>query len=781
MTSLRIAAAVLLTAAASVWGQEGPASAGAITLAERAPKDALIVVAWSGADQTKPVFDQSRLGQLWNDEALQKGLCEPLGAAWALIKENAADEGKEAEALLFEQIASQIWRNPGIACLFPIEPTDDYPASLGVAFEWQAPPNGAELAKEIASTISDALGKDAKKIKFGKTVYTRISMDPPIYLAMRKGHWIVAFGKKTADAMAKKRSGARSFAQNACHKRAVEALGDIKPFFYTCVHTEQLNAHLRKALAGEAGRSSASDKPASSQPGSPNKGSPSGPGGSESSWGFQATLASSGVTLAFVTFFSDISMLGSAECANAVYFDGAELHEVSYARASEEHPLPFDFVATKPVDLKHLDAAPINTAFFSLLTWEPAAMYAQALKTIAEWGREYDQAFAKTGSSTLPEDLGKYIADELGLDVEKDLLAHLGDHILFMGFRERADVVYVVALDLQDTAAVQGFVDKVIALLPKGIEVKPIEYENAKAYTLSFQDLGLGGPTTPASLCFAVTEGRLLLGVQMAAIRRYLTHAKKDPSERRTLLSTGVLESFLETHKDQKLSWIQYEDEAKIFTPMYKMLAQLVLVTNSVLRAMQLPISLGELPSVRSFTNPMMEAYGWTVVDGPVRIRHDLSGIPISSLWLNPSRLAPIIGVTLPAISRARATARRSLCAANLNGIGQAIYLHANEHDGQFPENLDVLLKAEAIESKMLVCPASGRKEGDPKPCYAYIAGQTMKSDPKNVLVYDVEAFHGSEGANVLFQDGHVEFVTPYARVAELVEETKQRLAKQGS
>jgi len=254
----------------------------------------------------------------------------------------------------------------------------------------------------------------------------------------------------------------------------------------------------------------------------------------------------------------------------------------------------------------------------------------------------------------------------------------------------------------------------------------------------------------------------------------------KAPGDRKTILSAGVLESFLETHQDQKLSWIQYEDEIKTFTPMYGSLAQLVLFANSVTRAMQLPISVGALPPIRTFTQAMTQTYGWTIVDGPVRIRHDVSGVPISALWLNPGRLAPIIGVTIPTVNRARAMYRRNACAANLSAIGKAMYLYANEHDDKFPESLDVLLKSEAIKDKQLICPASGKEPGDPKACYGYITGQTSSGDPRNVLVYEVEPFHGSEGANVLFQDGHVEFVTPYTRVAELVEETKQRLAKQG-
>jgi len=43
--------------------------------------------------------------------------------------------------------------------------------------------------------------------------------------------------------------------------------------------------------------------------------------------------------------------------------------------------------------------------------------------------------------------------------------------------------------------------------------------------------------------------------------------------------------------------------------------------------------------------------------------------------------------------------------------------------------------------------------------------------------VYEKD-WHSGEGGNVLFVDGHVEFVKPYSRVEELVQATKTRIAE---
>lgn len=49
--------------------------------------------------------------------------------------------------------------------------------------------------------------------------------------------------------------------------------------------------------------------------------------------------------------------------------------------------------------------------------------------------------------------------------------------------------------------------------------------------------------------------------------------------------------------------------------------------------------------------------------------------------------LALLIGILLPALSRARQTARRSACAANLRGVGQAMMIYSSDHDGQLPQH----------------------------------------------------------------------------------------------
>ena len=74
--------------------------------------------------------------------------------------------------------------------------------------------------------------------------------------------------------------------------------------------------------------------------------------------------------------------------------------------------------------------------------------------------------------------------------------------------------------------------------------------------------------------------------------------------------------------------------------------------------------------------------------------------------------------------------------------------------------------------------PSAATNAATPSVAYIYIAGQGVINDPRNVLMYEPPENHAGEGANVLFADGHVQFIRPYSEVERLVAETKARIAQ---
>ena len=133
-----------------------------------------------------------------------------------------------------------------------------------------------------------------------------------------------------------------------------------------------------------------------------------------------------------------------------------------------------------------------------------------------------------------------------------------------------------------------------------------------------------------------------------------------------------------------------------------------------------------------------------------------------------------------------REPALRVICASNLRQIGEAIDLYCKDNNGRFPEAFRVLLLEHDLSPRCLVCP-DDESEGDEDDrngdnnvflttqqaahdllksghySYTYFGrGLTAPVANDPVIASEPLANHLGEGANVLFGDGHVEFVEKF-------------------
>ncbi|MCB9866862.1 MAG: hypothetical protein H6816_09555 [Phycisphaerales bacterium] len=134
--------------------------------------------------------------------------------------------------------------------------------------------------------------------------------------------------------------------------------------------------------------------------------------------------------------------------------------------------------------------------------------------------------------------------------------------------------------------------------------------------------------------------------------------------------------------------------------------------------------------------------------------------------------------IFLPGLSRTRELSKRFVCQSNMQAVGTACRIYANDHDGDLPPGVQVLIDSGDVMPKQLHCPSAATNAATPTVAYIYIAGQGGIDDPRNVLLYEPPENHDSEGANVLFADGHVQFIRPYSEVERRVAETKARIAQ---
>jgi prepilin-type processing-associated H-X9-DG protein len=154
-------------------------------------------------------------------------------------------------------------------------------------------------------------------------------------------------------------------------------------------------------------------------------------------------------------------------------------------------------------------------------------------------------------------------------------------------------------------------------------------------------------------------------------------------------------------------------------------------------------------------------------------------GAPMIATPGSVAIIALLVSILLPSLSRARELAKRAVSGSNLRMIGMGCHIYANQHDDQFPEFLDQLVVEGHCTPQHLISPRgrrttlpetefakvvqSGRftrdtvQPGTLPNSYVYIAGQSLESHGRNVIMY--EEVVDDEGTNVLFVDGHVEFM----------------------
>lgn len=127
-----------------------------------------------------------------------------------------------------------------------------------------------------------------------------------------------------------------------------------------------------------------------------------------------------------------------------------------------------------------------------------------------------------------------------------------------------------------------------------------------------------------------------------------------------------------------------------------------------------------------------------------------------------------VLSLVIPPGHPAGEKARQVKCASNLRQIGQACLLYANNNGGQYPPDLQTITQTQQIGMEAFVCPSTSDNKGTTSAdlskagrcSYIYTGTDlTNNSNPASVVAFEDPDDHKLEGANLLFADGHVEFL----------------------
>lgn len=120
--------------------------------------------------------------------------------------------------------------------------------------------------------------------------------------------------------------------------------------------------------------------------------------------------------------------------------------------------------------------------------------------------------------------------------------------------------------------------------------------------------------------------------------------------------------------------------------------------------------------------------------------------------------LAMSAGILLPALGKARLNANQLKSGTQLRAIGSALRTYAQSYDQAFPEvGADITQRlVSEVPAELFVAPFVDT--GSATVSYLYCAGQSNSLDAGTILMFENPAIN-RVGINVLFQDGHVEFI----------------------
>ncbi len=164
------------------------------------------------------------------------------------------------------------------------------------------------------------------------------------------------------------------------------------------------------------------------------------------------------------------------------------------------------------------------------------------------------------------------------------------------------------------------------------------------------------------------------------------------------------------------------------------------------------------------------------------------AGLAITGMAL-PVAAVPFMmimaAIMMPALSRTKGLAQRLVCGTNMQGLSTAIMVYANDYDEKYPtaeQWCDLLIEHADVDPRSFQC-ASGTSgefsygfnenldglgfddaSADTVMLFEIAGGRNVVGGPEQ-LVTDR---HRGEGCNILFADGHTEFVK-----AEHIEDLK--------
>ena len=438
--------------------------------------------------------------------------------------------------------------------------------------------------------------------------------------------------------------------------------------------------------------------------------------------------------------------------------------------------------AATPLDADLLKYVPASANTVTVLRLNPNA----ALKTIRDVANETDPAAGDIIDKAIG---GATMA--IGKNLQDDLLASLGDQWAAytspeVGGTGAIGVVVVNKLAnpakaKQAMAALSIFLNNTAKNLIKDKNI------TVAGRMTKVGDLSVFYAATPAiSPAWTIKDGYLFLGAYpqtVIAAARYGGAA---------ITENTVFAAVAKGNGGEQPLAVSYTDVKATLSEGYALSLlgsrTLLGLSDIFLAAAPEPV----FPTLAAFAAQASPASGsiWAD-DGGIHIRsrspfpgaETMAQLSITNLYLTNAPM--MASIMLPSLNRAREAANRIKSSSNLRQIGLACLMYANTNKDKMPPDFNALLHSQEITVDVFINPRTSTARPVPpaganaadfygnwangEADYVYVgSGKSTNENADHILAYEKPAGL-SDGINVLFFDGHVEFM-PMATLPSVFE-----------
>lgn len=373
--------------------------------------------------------------------------------------------------------------------------------------------------------------------------------------------------------------------------------------------------------------------------------------------------------------------------------------------------------------------------------------------------RQLTYAWSESGGESFDSSMADF-AEETGLDLRDGLLAALGrEYLMYVTPSPLSPVGLDAALLIPDSEG--GRMKTALASLADYVRTSmeedgtgTVESSTVGEHTLYMVRYRGQVPLAPAFGVVGNTVVASLFPGSAQAQMRMLSSGPPDPS-------TSILasERFKETRARVSPggSMVSYLDAEAYIDLAYRGVMQLWTFPT-----FDPPFEATELPQPEAITKHLGGACSMLRVGEQDIVLEEYSPLIINPS-LSPQSLALMGGITYAA-SRAShqeyaaAEVEGPECVSNLKNIGLALAIYANDHEDKYPPTLEDLLAGYLPNAEALQCPSDSSDERS----YLYVPGLSVAHEPTAIVMFERKGNHAG-GRNVLFGDGHVEWMSEEA------------------